>query len=251
MKKRQLPRKPLTADEESAGVSYFGGSEIDDIIATLPDNANLDREAFQQALETAADLYVCLAHGVAEFDVAPSVEARHWQPIHAALDNAIMSFNDSPPWAIQTLQNNAELKADAENFLPDFEAENLPPGALPSIFYSDGRLTIWPVEEQIRKSIDNLKWLRDVVAQAEAAANADKATTGGNREDVARRLIYRRLRIILSGHFPDKSFSAWTERETDDVKGPLADFLEAVFRPLGINASRATLVKAFRRANGT
>lgn len=250
MTKRQLPRKPITDEELSKGASYFGPNDLQRIKMALPEIADGDGGSFRQELEHLADEYVCLSHGIAKSSVAPSTEARQWASIRKTLDKFFKAIRDLPPEAHSGLLYSAEKKAKADQSLPDFEAETVQIEPVPKAPNSGGQISIWPVEKQIEKSFASLEWLREVIALAEDTAISEKSETGGNREDSARSLFLRQLGAALTNHFPDVRVTAWTNRDSDEAEGPLADILKAVFKPLGINASRETLVRAFRRANG-
>jgi len=253
MSTRALPRAQLTHQEIEAGGSYYSEGDIDRIIDSIPDASEIDRERLKTELHWAADWYLSTAHGTLQFDEAPSVRAKRWAALGSALKRAEYKLRALPPQAVSELNYAAERVAERKGKLPDFEPDILSARTFSeaSGWYSEKVTTYaFAAGKQISKAQEAIQWLQIVVAEAEAGAIADKSVSGSKPPDEPKLSFCRYLDRILKEIFGQQEVRADIPKSGEHATGPLADFLEACFAPLGIRDSRTALVLTFHRARG-
>jgi hypothetical protein len=239
-KKRRAARKPLTYQEELAGERYYTEGDLEKIRKSFKAPPDLDQAEFERRLEKAASWYSHLADAKS-VKWRPSERARKWGSIASQAKRLLSEFDDDEPlpkgWPLY-LHQAAHRLTKRTGALPDFEVERIP---LPT---SDRghqerftELSVGPVEDQVEKCIDSLRWLRDCLAEAEAIAKEETDPAGGNRADEARRHLYESLVAIYreSARTPRPP---WWDPHKERHKGEVIKFLEATLHPLEVMDSR-------------
>jgi hypothetical protein len=144
----------------------------------------------------------------------------------------------------------AQGLAQRLNRLPDFEAERV---SLSSLSGGDGpaEMIVWPVDKQMNKVFQELKWLRTCVATARHEAFKQKSKTGKGRgfEAFDRFLfdlekLFRQESADCASIHEDRIKSEPDQRPT----GNLFRFLEACLRPLGYDGKPSALYDRYYRA---
>lgn len=235
--KRTSPVRPKLSREclDVPLGTYFTEKDVKRILETLPEPEAVTLDEAWDSLELSAHLFACSAWPDKK-PKKPSERVRRYQTAHNRLSAALTSikaFSETDEFEIA-----ADLVARRAGSLPDFEIEFDFPDIEP-----EGSL---PAYKQISKAIENMEWLLPVLEKA--ATIAEDAKTQGKQNDQPRYFFFWLLSKLTEDIWRQPKMSAWTDRITEETKGPLADFLEAVSRPLSIDGSRAALVKTFGRA---
>ncbi len=189
-KKRLWIRAPLTKEEEAGGQRYYSEANIEGILQTFKPRSDLDRDEFVRRLEDAAWRFVNLA--AAEKAKPPSTLQRDWDRRAKKIEGLLSDFGQMSGWERGDLEYAAEQLAQRTGELPDLEPGrvDLPPvpGVEPS---PSDYMMVWPVTEQIEKTLTALRWLRECVTEAAMWAKYQKADSGiltHALESVAQRL---------------------------------------------------------------
>jgi hypothetical protein len=242
-KKRRAARKPLTYQEELAGERYYTEvnpeteGDLEKIRKSFKARPDLDQADFERRLEEAAWWYAHLADAKS-VKWRPSERARKWGSIASRAKSLLSEFDggdESLPkvWPLY-LHQAAHRLTKRTGALPDFEVERIPlPTSDKSHQERFTELSVGPVEDQVEKCIDSLRWFRDCVAEAEAIAIDEKASTGGNRADEARQYLYESL-VDIYWRSADLPKRPWCDSRTEKPKGEAIKFLKATLHALGV-----------------
>ncbi len=244
-KKRRWIRDPLTEEEIASGQSYYSETDIESIFQSFKHRSDLDKAQFARRLKDTAFWFVSLA--AAGKGEPPSTLQRKWEHRAKKIKELIAEFERLGGREKANLEYAAEQLAQRMGELPDLTPDKIElppvPGADPS---PSDYLMVWPVEEQLRKSIAALEWLHQCVNEAGAQAGDEKAK-GGNRPIEPKHAFYRDVvgiydEAALAPKNPQK------DRIRGDVYGEVLDFLEACLRPLGVCDTRKVIYKTYYRA---
>ncbi len=178
-KKRFWIREPLFQEERASGGAYYTTADIENILQTFAPRSDLDRDKFARDLEIAAIWFVGTA--AAGKAAAPSTSQLKWERCARKIEGLLAAFDQMDTREREDLKGAAEQLAQRFGVLPDLAPDriDLPPvpGAEPSpLDYT----MVWPVAEQIEKSLAALRWLHQCATEAASRAENEK-TKPGNR----------------------------------------------------------------------
>jgi hypothetical protein len=154
-------RLPITDAEYEAGARYYSEDDIAYILKWLPDHESIDRDTFRSEIENSAFWYVNRACGENVFSSPPSIEFRTLEALHNLSRRLLEDIREIPPRLRANLESAADDLARKSGKLPDFEPQRVDLPPLPDGGNDDASfITVWPVDRQISKSLDELAWLR-------------------------------------------------------------------------------------------
>ena len=244
-KKRLRIRDPLTQDEVANGQTYYSEADINRILGQFALRPDIDRAEFARQLEVAAWWFVNLA--ASNRGKPPSTLQRKWQREARRLEELIAKFDQRDGREQAALEYAAEDLARRRGKLPDLAPEIIEvppiPGAGPS---PSDSLTVWPIEEQLRKSQAAIEWYYECITEAATQAASEKSKPG-NRPIEAKHNFYRAVARIyeeaaLNPQNPQK------DRVEEVFCGEVFDFFEACLRPLGVQDTRRTIYDTYYNA---
>ena len=244
-KKRLRIRAPLTKEEEAGGQRYYSEGNIESILQTFKPRSDLDRDEFARRLENAAWRFVNLA--AAEKAKPPSTLQRDWEQRARKIERLLANFDQMSGWERADLEWAAEQLAQRTGALPDLAPDTIElppvPGAEPS---PSDYTTVWPVAEQIEKSLATLRWLRECVTEAALWAEYQK-TTPGNRSIEEKHEFYRTVFSIYE-EAAENPRNPYKDPTKGTPSGEVLDLLEACLRPLGVLDSKSGIHATRERA---
>ncbi len=244
-KKRLWIRAPLTEEEEASGQMYYSEANIKSILQTFKPRSDLDRDEFVRRLENAAWWFVNLA--ATDKAKSPSTLQREWEQRARKIEGLLADFGQMSGWERGDLEYAAEQLAQRTGELPDLEPGrvDLPPvpGVEPS---PSDYMTVWPVAEQIEKSLAAVRWLHECVTEAALWAEYQKANPG-NRPIEAKHDFYRTAVNIYEEAAEDPR-NPQKDRLRGDLSGEVLDMLQACLQPLGVTDSKSIIYATYYRA---
>ncbi len=244
-KKRLWIRGPLTEEEEASGQMYYNEGNIKSILQTFKPRSDLDRDEFVRPLENAAWRFVNLA--ATDKAKPPSTLLRKWEQRARMIEGLLADFSQMSGWEQGDLIYAAEQLAQRTGALPDLAADRIElppvPGAEPS---PPDYMTVWPVAEQIKKSLAAVRWLRECVTEAALWAEYQKATPG-NRPIEAKHNFYRTVVRIYEEAAEDPR-NPQKDRIRGALSGEVLDMLQACLEPLDVPDSRSVIYETYYRA---
>ena len=244
-KKRLSIRAPLTEEECTSGQRYYSEDDIKSILQTFKPRSDLDRDEFVRRLENAAWLFVNLA--AAGKAKPPSTLQLKWEQRARKIEGLLADFGQMSGGERGDLEYVAEQLAQRTGSLPDLAPERIElppvPGAEPS---PSDYTTVWPVAEQIEKSLATLRWLRECVTEAALWAEYQK-TTPGNRPIEAKHDFYRTVVSIYEEAAEDPR-NPQKDRITGALSGEVLDMLHACLEPLDVLDSKSIINATCDRA---
>ena len=244
-KKRLWIRAPLTEEEEASGQMYYSEGNIKSILQTFKPRSDLDRDEFVRRLENAAWWFVNLA--AADKAKPPSTSQRKWEQRARKIEGLLADFGQMSGWERGDLEYAAEHLAQRTGALPDLAPERIElppvPGAEPS---PSDYTTVWPVAEQIEKSLATLRWLRECVIEAALWAEYQKATSG-NRPIEAKHDFYRTVFSIYE-EAAENPRDPYKDPTKETPSGEVLDMLQACLQPLGVLDSKSIINATCGRA---
>ena len=171
-KKRFRIRAPITDRDYASGQRYYSEPDIEAVLRSFRFRPDLNQERFARDLEIAALWFVNLAAG--DKATAPSILQREWEQRARNIDGLLAGFGQMSGWERGDLEYAAEQLAQRTGALPDLDPVRIKlppvPGAEPS---PSDYTTVWPVTEQIEKSLTALRWLHQCVTEAASRARDD------------------------------------------------------------------------------
>ena len=244
-KKRFWIREPLSEEERASGGRYYTTADIENILQTFAPRSDLDQDEFARDLEIAAIWFVGTA--TAGKAPAPSTSQREWERCARKIEVLLADFDQMDTRKREDLKGAAEQLAQRFEALPDLAPDRIElppvPGAEPSpLDYT----MVWPVAEQIEKSLAALRWLHQCTTEAASRAENEKAEPG-NRPIEPKHFFYLTVIGIYeeAAEYPQDS-------QKDRRKGTLSreafDMLHACLKPLGIPDSKSVIYETYYRA---
>ncbi len=244
-KKRLWIRAPLTEEEEASGQMYYSEVNIKDILQTFKPRSDLDRDKFVRRLENAAWWFVNLA--ATDKAKSPSTLQREWEQRARKIEELLANFAQMSGGERGDLEWAADQLAQRTGALPDLAPDRIElppvPGAEPS---PSDYTTVWPVAEQIEKSLVALRWLHECVTEAALWAEYQKADPG-NRPIEAKHDFYRTVVRIYEEAAEDPQ-NPQEDRTEGTFSGEMLDMLQACLKPLGVHDSESIIYKTYYRA---
>ncbi len=238
-KKRLRIRAPLTEDEVANGQTYYSEADINHILGIFASRPDLDRDEFVGRLEKAAWLFVNLA--ATDKAKPPSTLQREWEHRARKIEGLLADFSQMSGGERGDLEYAADQLAQRTGALLDLAPPV--PGAEPS---PSDFTTVWPVAEQIEKSMATLRWLRECVTEAALWAEYQKANPG-NRPIEAKHDFYRTVVRIYqeAAENPRNPQKDWLD---GFFFGEVLDMLQACLEPLGVPDSKSIIYATYYRA---
>ncbi len=244
-KKRLWIRAPLTEEEEASGQIYYSEGSIKSILQTFKPRSDLDRDKFVRRLENAAWLFVNLA--AAGKAKPPSTLQLKWEQRARKIEGLLADFGQMSGGERGDLEYAAEQLAQRTGALPDLAPDTIElppvPGAEPS---PSDYTTVWPVAEQIEKSLATLRWLRECVTEAALWAEYQKADSG-NRPIEEKYDFYRTV-VSIYEEAAENPRNPYKDPTKGTPSGEVLDLLEACLRPLGVLDSKSGIHATRERA---
>ncbi len=243
-KKRLRIRAPLTKEEEAGGQRYYSEGNIESILQTFKPRSDLDRDEFARRLEDAAWRFVNLA--AAEKAKPPSTLQRDWEQRARKIERLLANFDQMSGWERGDLEYAAEQLAQRTGELPDLEPGRVDLPPVPGAESSPADyMMVWPVTEQIEKSLAAVRWLHECVTEAALWAGYQKENPG-NRPIEAKHDFYRTVVSIYEAAAEDPR-NPQKDRITGDPSGEVLDTLQACLQPLGVTDSKSIIYKTYYR----
>ncbi len=247
-KKRLRIRAPLTEEEEASGQIYYSEGNIKSILQAFKPRSDLDRGEFVRRLENAAWWFVNLA--ATDKAKPPSTLQREWEQRARKIEGLLADFDQMSGWERGDLEYAAEQLAQRTGALPDLAPDriDLPPvpGAEPS---PSDYTTVWPVAEQIEKSLATVRWLGECVTEAALWAEYQKADPG-NRPIEAKHDFYRTVVGVYEEAAQDPK-NPVKNRINGDLCGEVLDFIEGCLQPLSVPDSKSIIYATDYRAGAS
>ncbi|MCH8112080.1 MAG: hypothetical protein IH905_09040 [Proteobacteria bacterium] len=244
-KKRLWIRAPLTEEEEASGQMYYSEGSIKSILQTFKPRSDLDRDEFVRRLENAAWWFVNLA--AAGKAKPPSTLQRKWEQRARKIEGLLADFGQMSGRERGDLEWAAEQLAQRTGALPDLAPDRIElppvPGTEPS---PSDYTTVWPVAEQIEKSLAAIRWLCECVTEAALWAKYQKATPG-NRPIEEKHDFYRAVARIYEEAAEDPR-NPQKDRINGGWSGEVLDMLQACLQPLGVLDSKSIIYETYYRA---
>ena len=239
-KKRLRIHAPLTEDEVANGQTYYSEADINHILGIFASRPDLDRDEFVGRLEKAAWLFVKLAAtGKAK---PPSTLQREWEQRARKIEKLLADFARMSGFERGDLEYAADQLAQRTGALLDLAPPV--PGAEPS---PSDFTTVWPVAEQIEKSLAAVRWLGECVTEAALWAAYQKADPG-NRPIEEKHDFYRTV-VRIYQEAAENPRNPQKDRLDDGIFfGEVLDMLQACLKPLGVHDSESIIYKTYYRA---
>ena len=243
-KKRLWIRPPLTKEECTSGQTYYSEADISNILQTFKPRPDLDRDEFARHLEIAAIWFVNLA--AAGKGAPPSLLQREWEQLARKIEGLLADFDQMGVRQRADLDGAAEQLAQRTGTLPDLAPERIElppvPGAEPSpLDYT----MVWPVAEQIEKSLAALRWLHQCTTEAASRARNEKAKPGNRPIEPKHEFFQVLIDLYNEGATaPDEPRKDWANRE---YHGESLDFLKACLQPLNMPDTREVIHDTYYR----
>ena len=244
-KKRLWIRTPITDGDYDSGQRYYSESDIESIFQTFKPRSDLDRVEFVRRLENAAWWFVNLA--ATDKAKPPSTLQRDWVQRAKKIEGLLADFGQMSGWERGDLEYAAEQLAQRTGALPDLAPDRIElppvPGAEPS---PSDYTTVWPVAEQIEKSLAAVRWLRECVTEAALWAEYQKADSG-NRPIEEKHDFYRTV-VSIYEEAAENPRNPYKDTTKETPSGEVLDLLEACLRPLGVLDSKSVIHATRERA---
>ncbi len=244
-KKRLWIRAPLTEEEEASGQIYYSEGNIKSILQAFKPRSDLDRDEFVLRLENAAWRFVNLA--ATDKAKPPSTLQRDWKQRARKIEGLLADFGQMSGWERGDLEYAAEQLAQRTGSLPDLAPERIElppvPGAEPS---PSDYTTVWPVAEQIEKSLATVRWLHECVTEAALWAGYQKANPG-NRPIEEKYDFYRTV-VSIYEEAAENPRNPYKDRTKGTPSGEVLDMLQACLQPLGVRDSKSIIYATCGRA---
>ncbi len=238
-KKRFHIRDPLTRDEEANGQTYYNEAYINRILGQFASHPDVDRAEFARRLENAAWWFVNLA--AADKAKPPSTLEREWKQRARKIEELLANFAQMSGGERGDLEYAADQLAQRTGALLDLAPPV--PGAEPS---PSDFTTVWPVAEQIEKSLAAVRWLGECVTEAALWAAYQKADPG-NRPIEEKHDFYRTV-VRIYDEAAENPRNPHKDPLDGIFFGEVLDMLQACLKPLGVHDSESIIYKTYYRA---
>ena len=243
-KKRLWIRAPLTEEDYNSGQRYYSESDIEGVLRTVKFRSDLNQNKFAQDLETAAFWFVNLA--AADKAKPPSTLQREWDRRAKNIETLLADLNQMSMQERADLEHAAEQLAQRTGELPDLAPRRIELPPLPEVEPSPSDYaTVWPVMEQIEKSLGALRWLHQCFTEAASRARNDKAEPGNRPIEEKHEFFHVLIDLYNEGATaPDEPRK---DRPNREYHGESLDFIEACLKPLGVRDSREVIHDTYYR----
>lgn len=232
-------RPPRQTEEywELGGAREYTPDELQAVLAAISLRADSDPDAFARDLNQC--VWVALNHEDLRDKTPAALRERYWQGLSDKLrrtTTAIEGLNAAQRSDLENAMRSLAGGGDRPAFVFSTKVEATDAEGVPV-----APVTHWLVEEELRRVVITLSWLKRACDLLEEEAQQQKSQKGGNRSSPAEDLLFECL-IGLFERYSEDEPRAYKDRGSGEPRGALIQFIDAALRPLGFPDGRSAIL---------